>query len=142
MGTGIALPIISLTRHYLEGLTFSLFFFCLSFFLQGVLWFFLCIWFLLVGFFAHAVLLYKIYSTTSLRKVNFFTIPRSRNGKKQVHTPVKCIYANLLPRNYPKNYFILSIPLMLLPSLPGGPVNRLSHSSGTTLLPGVVICHP
>ena len=54
------------------GLTFSLFFFSLSFFFQGVLCFFLCLWLLSVGFFAHAVLLDVtcFHSTASLRIVN------------------------------------------------------------------------
>jgi len=58
MGSGIDLPDVSSTGHHLEGLTFNLVFLRLSFFFQRVLWFFLCIWFLLIGFFAHAVLLY------------------------------------------------------------------------------------
>jgi len=62
MGIGEGLPIVSSTGHYLEGLTFSLFSFCLSFFFQGVLRFFLCIWLLLGVLFAHAVLLDKTYS--------------------------------------------------------------------------------
>lgn len=72
LGAEIDLPVVSSSGHYWEWLTFTLFFFCLSFFFQGVLWFFLCIWLLLVFFFAHAVLLDKtyFYCTDSSRIVN------------------------------------------------------------------------
>jgi hypothetical protein len=54
---GIDLPLVSSAGHHLGGLTIRLLFFCLSFFFQRVLRFFLCIWLLFVGFLAHIVLL-------------------------------------------------------------------------------------
>ena len=70
--SAIDLPIVYLAGHHCYGLTVSLFFFCVSFFFQGQLRFFLSIWLLLIVFFAHDILLDTTYSysTASLRIVN------------------------------------------------------------------------
>ena len=86
--SALDLPIVCLAGHHCYGLTVSLFFFCVSFFFQGQLRFFLCIWLLFIVFFAHDVLLDTTYSysTASLRIVKL-------SGQYRLTSSALLIYA-------------------------------------------------